>query len=74
MLARFKARAFPCSLFPAFWPAKQAIFYIFAVFAGEACKNSKNIPFVSAVGAKSAEKGIRPLCCLSLAIANVSYL
>jgi hypothetical protein len=30
--------------------------YIFAVFAGEACKNSKNIHFVSAAGAKSADK------------------
>jgi len=30
---------------------------IFAVFAGFACKNSKNRPFVSAVGAKSAENG-----------------
>ena len=30
---------------------------IFAVFAGEACKNSKNRPSVSAAGAKSAENG-----------------
>ena len=30
---------------------------MFAVFADFACKNSKHIPFVSAVGAKSAEKG-----------------
>ncbi len=36
----------------------------FAVFAGEACKNSKTRPFVSAVGAKSAEKGkaLGPSC------------
>jgi hypothetical protein len=31
---------------------------IFAVFAGIACKNSKNTPFVSAVGAKRAKKEI----------------
>ena len=31
--------------------------YIFAVFAGFACKNSKNIHFVSAVGAKRTENG-----------------
>ena len=30
--------------------------YIFAVFAGNSCKNSKNIPYVSAVGAKGTEK------------------
>ena len=31
--------------------------YSFAAFAGFACKSSKTIPFVSAVGAKSGEKG-----------------
>ena len=31
---------------------------MFAVFAGFACKNSKHTPFVSAAGAKRAEKEI----------------
>jgi len=49
----FPILSFPCIL------AREAGHFrdIFAVFAGEACKNSKNIPFVSAAGAKSAENG-----------------
>jgi len=47
----FPLHPFPCIL------ACEAGHFLFAVFAGEACKNSKKIPFVSAVGAKSAEKG-----------------
>jgi len=45
--------SFPCML------ACEAghVLSVFAVCAGEACTNSKNRPFVSAVGAKSAEKG-----------------
>ena len=31
--------------------------YSFAVFAGFACKNSKTLPFVRVVGAKSVENG-----------------
>ena len=48
----------PILPFPCILPCFAGHFlYSFAVFAGEACKNSKTILFVSAVGAKSAENG-----------------
>jgi len=52
------SQGFPVLSFPCILACFAGHFlYIFAVFAGEACKNSKNIPFASAVGAKSAENG-----------------
>jgi len=53
-----RGRGFPILSFPCMLACEAGHFLsIFAVFAGFACKNSKNRPFVSAVGAKSTEKG-----------------
>jgi hypothetical protein len=51
-----QTRAFPCSLFPACWPASQTMFCLVLCFwRGPPKKNPKTISFVSAVGAKNTE-------------------